>query len=1660
MFKKLKDKIAEEVKQTSLKSVQQLAQAVVSPSSSSVFEPSSNNEHFCIDDEDAQETPKNSPARSGGFTSVDLLGSAGAPSPAHDRLPSRRSSVSSVNSDASSLFPIFESTHNFHLQSDIESASEIEDVSSQLERYNKEMLYAAYRRMQQRYVKYKNRYAELTMHYKELEREKNKARTVLSETQDKALRRISELREQCQLEQKAKAHLEEALRNDLEERDHIINTLNTKIGLLKSGGSTSGTDSNINKSTDNLIDLSNDTASNKSTDETADAALRERAKKMEVLLGKMKAALIDKNHKIDDLKKQLQEAQDTTYKHENGDGDGLGEVSATVEELKATIKSKDDLLEMLNKEKHNFEIKIQELEHMLKLKMDELATLSKNETESINKLKEKLTMISNQLRDEATEKSELKRDLSNKNEQIAVLTDKIEHTSEESVTLKAKIKTLENDIIQLQEKLISGVNETTYLEEIINEIKDNTNNLDNTVKSKDNGLTCVDSPLKEKLKTLRETFVDKFREQNHELQKLQQNMLTEKENFVVKIQLLEDTLASKDMEIINKEKALAELNAYMYDTNLKVDDLESLSEKLSYQGEEINKKEMRILELESKLCELELVIEGLQNDLTQSNKEIELNSVSMDELKAKLIIKESELLEKIKSHKKEIEDKDKELQSISVLQQKYEEKVNLLNQQLAEINSRYENTQRDLTSTREALNNNEDILGENYSLKSTVRELENECAILKQQISNIVLNRDTEMNNLKAVCEERQREIEHCRTTNEHLEEQLTLKNNSFNELSSQLNQKINESVVKIKNLEEEICEKNQALETLSEEHRSKNQELKVNIKKNEEVIQELTARNEEFEQDKKKYETKCKEFQCSIQTYEKQIQDLESKNHEYERLNYKLESHKKELQQHVDKCKKDILNLQEKFDAVCSKNTSLETELEKLRFYEEERKNNENQSSVEFENLQKKCHSVTQELKNLQETLQDRNVLIDNMTQEICVYKESIKNLEYQVNESNSVCEKALKDKQIFSSFLEQCLNSLKELKLQHNDLIGFVHRNSKNVNENLAESKNKIWKHCNCVIENILKQIEMDGKNVAEEIRDAHEKHGTEVEKLNTQIKQLQDDLNNSKDKLRNQEINTNQITRLQDEILILKEVNQELQNTLNSSESKHELKIKKLQETVDNLENVKNKYEKSNKKIEELVLYLLPLETPDEPFESKLNKLIPALKKLNTELITEQNKLKSVEENIALHQNEIKKLGNELNEKNKVLDFRESELKTLREKHGLLENNVLELKTLHTEEINSLQEKYNKNLNDKLLELAEHMKSSNESKTCEQCEALRSSNINLRETIYKLNERINTLSDDLQEQDIFSNRDHDSRMETMLHENEQLKAKLEEYEDNHASQIKGLVNDFEKQLAIKDEEYSLLQNKEFDRRQEEDDYRINEMREQVVNLRQELESNSDEYESLMEKYKDLLKTKESDLASQKITHDKEMREQDKKWRACLDRRLAEEEARHKEEIIELTKEWNSERKDNSISKKQTVTEEIVQEEVEQELEVASQLATAAVESGTGSLDMMRRQLTAMTHQMNELQRRHRLEVAELQRLLMIRNHKKGKITTDCTIEDCTEMEYLRNILYEYMMGKEPVVLAKVLSAIVKFDANQTRNVLVKEEQKVSLLGQLGII
>ena len=38
------------------------------------------------------------------------------------------------------------------------------------------------------------------------------------------------------------------------------------------------------------------------------------------------------------------------------------------------------------------------------------------------------------------------------------------------------------------------------------------------------------------------------------------------------------------------------------------------------------------------------------------------------------------------------------------------------------------------------------------------------------------------------------------------------------------------------------------------------------------------------------------------------------------------------------------------------------------------------------------------------------------------------------------------------------------------------------------------------------------------------------------------------------------------------------------------------------------------------------------------------------------------------------------------------------------------------------------------------------------------------------------------------------------------------------------------------------------------------------------------------------------------------------------------------------------------------------------------------------------------------------------------------KAPVSTEQSLEDNPEFEYLRNILYEYMCGKQPIILAKV--------------------------------
>ncbi|CAL9688039.1 unnamed protein product [Knipowitschia caucasica] len=52
---------------------------------------------------------------------------------------------------------------------------------------------------------------------------------------------------------------------------------------------------------------------------------------------------------------------------------------------------------------------------------------------------------------------------------------------------------------------------------------------------------------------------------------------------------------------------------------------------------------------------------------------------------------------------------------------------------------------------------------------------------------------------------------------------------------------------------------------------------------------------------------------------------------------------------------------------------------------------------------------------------------------------------------------------------------------------------------------------------------------------------------------------------------------------------------------------------------------------------------------------------------------------------------------------------------------------------------------------------------------------------------------------------------------------------------------------------------------------------------------------------------------------------------------------------------------------------------------------------------------------------------------------------------LSEATEMEYLRKVLFEYMMGRETRTMAKVITSMLKFPPDQTQKVLENEDGKV---------
>ncbi|XP_031850019.1 uncharacterized protein LOC116435054 isoform X2 [Nomia melanderi] len=1669
MFQKLKNKLAEEMKQSPARlqaSMQQLAQAVVSPSlsNSSIQELSTSNDNFSLTEE-GDETPKNSPVKHG-FQNVDLI------SPTSNSMGiSRRSSISSVTSDTSALFPIYESPANmYHLQSDMDqSASEIdENISSQLDKVTKDQIYSAYRKVQTKYHKYRGRYTDLATHYRELERVKGKLESVLVESQDKALRRIADLREQCQLEQQAKAHLEEALRNDIEEKDHIINTLNTKIKLLQTNGSnlegaTSNTNDEKENLKDNLIDLSTESSNalNENTLALENAQLKDKLKKLENVVLKWK----------DSLKRNKEKFMEVSTEKNTLESD--------YETLKNSYAEKE-------KELSNVYIEVKEL-------TDQVNILKKREEESAISLAENKLFIHRELEDKEERIKQLRLDLKHMTESKDSLSEiinkykteveklKLLHSSQnsdpekkevvqdisrgKSEALKLMQEEMQQKLIKLEDKIglryhedIDGNKE--HLKNL--EVAEKENTLEKKLKvSHSEVLEDLRSKLDKKENELQE-----MKGRFEELQKLTEEYQNEKERLFTELssckvyckELKNEQDAQKIIADDITKQAQIKIKNQQTIIQTRDEELKNLREILMNKDKDENSELNKLNEeLENKNTELL----GVYNELKSCKSSISdlKNKLQTDCSNAELFHKEKSILIKnILNYKGTLQKLKEDGVCIkSTLIERYthfNDEISVLKNVLTTYiernnaiqNDEMENIQIKMQELSELRGKHDDLQTELRDILSLKCSLEADLEKCKEQLKEMSLvleqRNELELKNSKLVAEMNKLQ---CKLNHfENLSEELNFTNQSLSNEVSDLKEHLQKAINDVKefdNLKANYIEATETIALLKSEN-SKCNKLEDEAKALQSEIQNL--KDSLIEKDKD-----INTFSETLETKENVIQNLKTENENNVKL---FEEREKEIIELTDKRKGLQKTLQTKL-----------AQLKKLKSIKEEQDTTIQQLNDEINEMKIKNTKLLDELNALEKVtdeLKSENCQITKLKDNnstISTELEQLKLIQNEINLEN----KNLKDKQNEFLKLNQELNESNE-KMKET-ILSYKKHNQQLLNDNTQSQK----------------EIELYKSNLNEQTKEI-ENLKTQITVLNTKLQSKTKELQSQIEELIQYKKETEEIKEriirenetLQNEMfelsLILKsrdnieEENKELLKTIESlkekllaltsveeENNKLKLDLNNLNKEKDSLEDVQiqnNELVKAQLSLKEKITELENVESVNTKLQSYVNNLESKISNLqeiqsrNVELQTEFDTLKIT--NVELL-SEIKnmnvdkgKLVTELDELKFVVDEKVAELKLLDTKNTELLREIERLKSSMTEEESTeleLSRRTIEHLKGEIAKIQAETEILLESNTALQKEMQSVHNVkvvdeSLIEKSNMLQEEKKKLEAQLDEV-LITFQAKESQMQIvnndLKNQADKLREELKTNEEEQSMRIKQLVKEFQAQLQDKEEELHAALEKRFDRQQNYESNLIHQYKEQLKDFQVELTAKSEQIENLILENKNLMSQKSKDInqVMEKISlmkkeHADEVKEIEKKWKAIMQQKTDMLEAKHEEEISELTKEWQNERR---------------------ELESTSRVAMAAVQSNTGSFHTLQQTLTAQ-----------RRELAELRKIVKLRHD---------TLEDSTEIEYLRNILFEYMMGRETMVLARVIAAVVKFDQEQTAKILKKEEDKMTLLGSLGL-
>ncbi|XP_078396219.1 golgin subfamily A member 4 isoform X2 [Cetorhinus maximus] len=1138
--------------------------------------------------------------------------------------PSKESLVRSASRDSLNRFDadVQSSGTAFDPSSDIES--EAEDSTVNFESLSKDPSSNQFRRMERSLSNYRLKYSELVTAYRTLQRDKEKMQVVLSQGQDKALRRIGELREELQMDQQAKKHLQDEFEAALEEKDQFIGVLQTQVALLKQRMGLGGTNTDLQESTTQASVMESTEAfqhsPNNEEDNTnrpdglgegaGDAAdsltvLQKRVKRQENLLQRCKEMIHthkERSTQLTSEKEALQEQLDERYQE-------LEKIKDlhTAEKTKLITQLRDakNLIEQLEQDKGMVIAETKRQMH---------ETLEMKE-EEISQLRARIQQFSGQREELLDQKEKSDKAAFEELEKALVAAQKSEDRRKKlKQEMEKRMTAMEQSNEEQQKSLQQEL--TRVKLEVVNVKKSSEDRIGELEKNHTNALICKEKEFEQQLQASQQEFKEQLTKALDQCHAEYQEQQQEKEQQTV-LALEEQELQRQAVQA-QAATQIQELQAELETFKTRVLELESLLLKKSQDGEAYS--EERETEKAKYKAEIAALIKNHQEALENIRQEEEqLWTEKIQVISHQHNAKVEELEEKSKEIEKkskelEVQLKEKESQfhaHIEEMNQKTLEKLDVKQTELETLSTEM----TEMLKARQELENKLAAIAENYE-----KELEHKKFHYEEKIEAAKKDIEQSFSGVETALKGELNDIHHLLEGKDKIVGDLQVeKQNLINELEK---------------VQKEVAEVSVKLEFLSQARQKEEEdaEEKMNCKLDDQrklyeiqliELQNL-LRNLEAEKVKKELsdQTRLNELTANLDSYKSQAQELRG------------------LEEKNSALLKKVASLTEQYETQI---TQLESDITQLQKTSEEKQKALN----EAQDLQKQQAEVFTQKQTEDQKLSEQQIasLHEEYGKKIKALETKLEKIKEKGTEMQNKLKMKLSEQEIkLKAELEKQQKEFVQKEQMFNEkLIEMAHASSTGINETVTQLESNHKQQLESLNEahkqEIVELKQSWEKSLDQQIEELQEKHETEFQEKQQELRELKQNLeasNNEKEEI------SMKITELAEEVALQESKMQQLQGELKEASVQVGTLIENETALKAKLQTFEETSSKTSLERTELENCLSELKKADGQSQGKIHELSGLLKEAEDNLQALEN----------LHRKETEEYEKQLQEKSVAL------------------------------------------------------------------------------------------------------------------------------------------------------------------------------------------------------------------------------------------------------------------------------------------------------------------------------------------------------------------------------------------------------------------------